>query len=96
MARYTLSPQALRSLQQISAYTLENFGRKQQKQYLQNLRTTMQAVAQNPGIGRDRSDLKAGYLSVPVGKHNIYFRTQAWGIEVIDVLHQSMEPPLHL
>ena len=49
MARYQLSPQALRSLTQISDYTLEQFGRGQQKRYLQSLRTAMQATADNPG-----------------------------------------------
>lgn len=96
MARYQLSPQALRSLTQISDYTLEQFGRGQQKRYLQSLRTAMQATADNPGRARDRSEIKAGYFSVPVGKHTLYFRKQPWGIEIIDVLHQSMEPTLHL
>ena len=56
----------------------------------------MQATADNPGRARDRSEIKAGYFSVPVGKHTLYFRKQPWGIEIIDVLHQSMEPTLHL
>lgn len=96
MARYVLSPQALVSLQQISTYTLQNFGRRQQKAYLANLRQTMRALARNPGLGRDRSEIKHGDFSMPTGKHNIYYRVLDSHIEVIDVLHLSMEPQRYL
>lgn len=96
MTNYQLSPRALQSVQQISTYTLKRFGRRQQKKYLRDLRTVMRAVAKNPSLGRDRGDIKSGYFSMTSGKHNIYYRKQPQHIEIIDVLHQSMEPTLHL
>ncbi|MEM1152642.1 MAG: type II toxin-antitoxin system RelE/ParE family toxin [Pseudomonadota bacterium] len=96
MAAYTLSPQAQQSLTQISTYTLENFGRAQQKKYLTMLRNRMREAAKQPHKGRERADIKLGYFSIQAEKHHIYYRLSETRIEVIDVLHQTMEPHLHL
>lgn len=96
MSRYLLSPQALKSLTQISNYTLENFGERQRTKYLNALRKTMRAAAANPQKGRKRDDIKQGYYSVPAEKHHIYYRIRGTHIEILDVLHQSMAPDLHL
>lgn len=96
MAKYLLSPQTQHSLVQISDYTLNNFGRQQQKNYLKMLRERMRAVAKRPEKGRDRCDIKAGYYSIQAEKHHIYYRIRDTHIEIIDVLHQSMEPKLHI
>ncbi len=96
MAKYYLSPQAERSLVQISDYTLKSFGERQRKKYLTALRKQMRAAAANPTQGRERNEIKQGYYSVPAEKHHIYYRIGDAHIEIIDVLHQSMEPSLHL
>lgn len=96
MAKYVVSPQAARSLRQISQYTLDHFGHRQQKKYLRDLRAAMRAAAKQPHHGRDQAEIKPGYRSVASGSHRIYYRMQDTHIEVIDVLHQSMEPALHL
>ncbi len=96
MAKYLLSPQAERSLIQISDYTLKNFGERQRKKYLSMLRKEMRAAAAKPNNRRERTEIKAGYYSVPAEKHHIYYRIGDAHIEIIDVLHQSMEPSLHL
>ena len=46
--------------------------------------------------GKERSDIKPGYLSIQAEKHNIYYRITDARIEIIAVLHHSMEPRLHL
>lgn len=96
MAKYLLSPQAEKSLIQISNYTLTHFGERQRKKYLGLLRMEMRAAAANPKSGRERNEIKAGYYSVFAEKHCIYYRIGNAHIEIIDVLHQSMEPDLHL
>ena len=60
------------------------------------LRKQMRAVAADPAQGQARSDIKPGYFSIRAGKHHIYYRIGDAHIEIIDVLHQSMEPALHL
>jgi toxin ParE1/3/4 len=56
----------------------------------------MCAVAKSPEKGSDRRDIKAGYYSVQAEKHHIYYRIRDTHTEIIDVLHQSMEPKLHI
>jgi toxin ParE1/3/4 len=96
MSQYQLSSQAQQSLIQISQYTLENSGPRQKKNYLTMLRDRMRAVAKNPEKGMQRNEIKIGYYSVQAEKHHIYYRIRDTHIEVIDVLHQSMEPKIHL
>jgi toxin ParE1/3/4 len=42
-------------------------------------------LARNPGLGRNRSDLRPGLRSFPVGNYRIYYRRQARG--VVRILH---------
>ena len=96
MSRYTLSPQAQNSILQIAEYTLENYGKVQRKKYLGLLRDKMRLVAKSPAMGKERPEIKAGYYSIRAEKHFIYYRIADSGIEIIDVLHQAMEPRLHI
>ena len=96
MPNYVLSPQAQNSLKQISRYTTENFGERQKKKYLKLLRDKMRSAAESPDMGQRRSEIKEGYFSIRAGKHHIYYRIKETYIEIIDVLHQSMEPELHI
>jgi toxin ParE1/3/4 len=72
MAKFLLSPQAQKSLVQISDYTLENYGQGQKKKYLKMLRDRMRTAARNPVQGKERSDIKAGYYSIRAERHHIY------------------------
>ncbi len=92
MAAYRLSPAAQKSLKKIRAYSLENFGTERTKLYLQDLRDRMKTLARTPNKGLIREDLKVGHHSDFVGSHTIYYRILPSHIEIIDVLHQSMDP----
>ena len=96
MAEYLLSPCAQQSLVQISQYTLDNFGERQKKSYLKMLRDRMRAAAKSPEKGKERGDVKTGYYSLQAEMHHIYYRISDSHIEIIDVLHQSMEPKIHI
>ena len=96
MPKYVLSPQAQNSLIQISRYTSGNFGERQKKKYLKLLKDKMRVAAESPAKGQDRSRIKQGYYSIRAGKHHVYYRIRETHIDIIDVLHQSMEPELHI
>ncbi len=96
MTRYILSPAAQSSLINIKKHSIEAFGIKQTRSYLRAINQKLRDLAENPAIGIRRDEIKAGYCSAFVGSHTIYFRITSDGIEVIDVLHQSMEPFKHL
>ena len=96
MAKYILSPQAQSSLQDIRDYSLENFGKQQTTAYLKILQKHMKQLAATPTRGKERDEIKAEYYSSFIGAHTIYYRIANTHIDVIDVLHQSMEPNRHL
>ncbi|MDN4504174.1 type II toxin-antitoxin system RelE/ParE family toxin [Alteromonadaceae bacterium BrNp21-10] len=96
MPKFVLSPQAQKSLQNIHSFSIEHFGTQQTRNYLTALRDRMRHLASNPLEGQKRDEIKTGYYSYFEGSHTIYYRTSNSGIEVIDVLHQRMEPDNHL
>lgn len=96
MPKYILSPQAQSSLKNIRLYSLKHFGQQQTTKYLKELRNKMKGLAKTPQSGQERNEIKSGYYSAFVGSHTIYYRIANNQIEIIDVLHQSMEPMRHL
>jgi len=97
MTKYILSPQAQDRIKQIRNYTITNHGKQQNKVYMTMLRDKMRLAATNPkSEGKDRKDIKDGYYSIRAGKHNIYYRIRLDFIDVIDILHESMEPNKHI
>ena len=96
MAEYLLSPEAQQSLKQIKNFSIKNFGKKRTKTYLEDILTRFRELAANPSLGKIRDELKVGYYSFFICSHTIYYRTNPDFIEIIDVLHQSMEPARRL
>jgi len=92
MSKYILSTEAQNSLRKIQIYSTKNFGKERTRQYLTDIRKRMKALAENPSRGIIREDLKVGYHSDFIGSHTIYYKIQSTHIDVIDVLHQSMDP----
>lgn len=96
MRPYIISPEAQGSLKQIKKYSLEHFGHQQTVKYLQRIMHRLNELSHNPSLGMVRDDIKPGYYSSFIGSHTIYYRMKNDCIEVIDVLHQSMEPSRNL
>jgi len=55
----------------------------------------MRTAAKNPEKGKVRDDIKTSYYCLHAEKRNTYYRICNSHIEIIDVLHQSMEPKIH-
>jgi len=96
MAKYELSLEAQNSLKGIKSYSLKTFGARQTEVYLKSIQNQMKKLSRNPTMGMERKDLKIGYYSYFVGSHTIYYLVIKDNIVIIDVLHQSMEPSIHL
>jgi plasmid stabilization system protein ParE len=58
--------------------------------------TPLRTGSREAGIGRLRTDLKPRYRSLKAGRHIIFYREIADGIEVIRILHEAMDLPDHL
>ncbi|MCU7833991.1 MAG: type II toxin-antitoxin system ParD family antitoxin [gamma proteobacterium symbiont of Taylorina sp.] len=56
----------------------------------------MQELAESPLHGKKREELKIGYYSEFIDSHTIYYRINSAHIDIIDVLHQSMEPSKYI
>jgi len=50
-------------------------------------------LAQQPGIGRDRSDVLSGLRGFPVGNYVIFYQPTNDGIAVVRVLHGARDIP---
>lgn len=96
MTKYVLSPEAQNNLIQIKDYSIKKFGSLRTNIYLQNIRAQLEKLADNPARGLIRKDLNVGYHSYFVGSHTIYYRIKPECVEIIDILHQSMEPTNHI
>lgn len=96
MIEYLLSPEAQQSLKEIKSFSVRNFGEQRAKTYLEQILTRFRELAANPALGKKRNELNVGYYSSFIGSHTIYYRTNSNLVEIIDVLHQSMEPTRHL
>ena len=96
MGKYVLSPQSQKSLEDIRDYTFTNFGQQQTKLYLQGLRQKMRHLAKHPIDGKQRDEVKVGYRCASIRSHTIFYRVRDTHIDIIDILHQSMEPSLHI
>lgn len=84
---------AKRDLIGIARYTRQTWGAEQRNRYMAALDARFGWLAANPGIGRDRSDIRAGFRSFPEGQHVIFYRVTADAIEIIGVVHRARDLP---
>ena len=96
MSKYVLSPQAQKSIRKIKSDSIKRFRRARTTLYLQHIQLIMQEIADNPSKGEDRATIKAGYFSVSVNSHIIFYRVVDNVVQVIDVLHKRMDHMRHL
>ena len=95
MNRLTFSPLAASDINNIWDYTVENWGPDQADQYTDDIRDVCYDLANGEKYGRN-VDVRDGYLKYSVGKHFVFFRQLDSGIEIIRILHQSMDVKRHL
>jgi toxin ParE1/3/4 len=50
-------------------------------------------LAQQPGIGRDRSDILSGLRGFPIGNYVVFYQPTNDGIAVVRVLHGARDIP---
>jgi toxin ParE1/3/4 len=107
--RYRLTPAAREDVADILAQTEAWFGIRQHDTYAALLTSAMELVAREPArLGsNDRSDLDDGLRSFPVAlaarrrkaaAHVLYYRPAdpvSDGVEILRVLHQSMDAQAH-
>jgi toxin ParE1/3/4 len=88
MARYVLSPEAVRDLVELEEFLTEREGSGRALSVLARLHRAMTSLADYPGMGRLRRDLARQPMCYPVQSWVIFYRPtpERTAIEIIRVL----------
>ena len=96
MLNLRLSSNAIDDLKTIGRYTQENWGVKQRNKYLVMLDNCFKTISMQPEIGITCDYIRSGYRKHHAGRHLIFYRRLADTIEIIRILHDSMDVERHL
>ena len=96
MPAYRLTNKALEDLRSIARYTEQTWGREQRNKYLSKLDASFQMLVYEPKLGRACDEIRQGYRKHHVGHHLIFYRLKASRIEIIRILHDSMDVDSHI
>ena len=91
-----LSPAAEADIDAIWDYSEERWGRPQANRYVRDLDATCTGIAKGRVSSLSAEDIRSGYRKAVCGSHMIYFRQDEDGIEIVRILHQSMDVGRHL
>jgi toxin ParE1/3/4 len=91
-----ISGPAKRDLERIGEYARRKWGAAQKRKYLGQIKDGIKALRDAPGIGARRDDIHTGLRAHPTRKHVIFYRETKTELTIVRVLHESMNPELHL
>lgn len=60
------------------------------------IRAAIERIADDPLRGRPCDDVRGGDRRFGVGSHLLFYVESSAGVDVIRILHQRMDPTLHL
>lgn len=90
------TPLAETDLENIWAYSFQTWGEAQADRYLEQLELGVRRLLDNPNLGKARENIRAGYHSIQINRHIVYYRMQGQQVEIVRVLHERMDPWHHL
>ena len=96
MIEIVRSPLAENDLLDIWQYSYNKWGANKAGEYLLQLDSGMQGLANNPLLGKPREIVRPNYRSIQINRHVIYYKYQRDVIDIIRVLHERMIPDKHL
>lgn len=96
MYKLEIRPLAKTDLIAIWRYSFDKWGEEQADKYLAQLDTGLQGLIDNPQLGQAREKIRAGYRSIQIHRHVIYYRLTGNNIDIVRVLHERMIPQKHL
>jgi len=93
---FTLRPKAVSVLEDIWNYTVSEWGEEQAERYLRMVNGAFVGLACDPSLGKPCEKIRKGYHRCRSGSHVIFYRIQDTRVEIVRVLHQSMDFGGHL
>jgi toxin ParE1/3/4 len=96
MKRLVVADAARTDLREIERYTRQEWGADRSEEYLGALRQAFARLRDLPSLGSPRAELGAVYRSLLCGRHAIFYRDLTDHIEIVRVLHTSMDVHRHI
>lgn len=87
---------ALSDVEAIAAYTYEHWGEPQTKAYMTQIDRTIQAIGNDPALGRERYGVPRSIKGRKSGSHIVFYRVQDQTIFIMRILHESMDHGRHV
>ena len=94
--KYQLTEDADRDVEEILAYSVKSFGVAQTEHYFEALKECIELLADNPNMGHSAEDILPEYLRFPHESHIIFYKNLSSSILVVRILHERMDPKLHI
>lgn len=92
MARYKLTNEAVKDLEEIWIYTYQNWSVEQADRFYNLIIDEIEFLSSNPLTGRSMDYIKEGYKVSKVKSHLVFYKIITNGaIEIIRILHQRMD-----
>lgn len=86
-----ITPRARDDLKNIGRYTERTWGKAQRNRYLKSIDARFQWLAENPLLGKHRTEICEGYHSFPEGQHVIFYLIASSAIDIIGIPHREMD-----
>ncbi len=96
MLRVVQSALAEQDLVDIWVYTAEQWSFEQADNYLEVLVSGLERLIEHPQLGIARDDLRSGYRALTINQHIAFYRVNSEDVEIIRVLHKSVDMTRHL
>ena len=92
MAKVILRQEAIDDLNDIWAYTFEEWSEKQADKYYSALEFACIQIGRNPELGKEYEEINSNLLGLRTGKHIIFYQIITKDeIEIIRILHERMD-----
>lgn len=96
MIALRFAPRARSDIDRIWTHTVQSWSEAQAEAYLLAIDQAIDLLRENPRLGRRTDDIANGLLKYPVASHVIYYRVTPGALNIVRVLHKSMDAERHL
>ena len=88
---FVISKKAVSDLEEIWLYTLETWSKEQADRYYSLIFEEINYICSNINVGKPMEHVKKGYRASKVKSHLIFYKVLNNTIEVVRILHESMD-----
>jgi toxin ParE1/3/4 len=93
---FSVSSEAENDLDEITEFTIAEWGLHQAEVYLRRLEEGFQLLTEHPSIGRSADFLRSGLRRFEIGRHVVFYTMSQRNVLKVRVLHESMMPSNYL